>query len=267
MESQQKRDQICPGKNLFFLQQGNRGERILFLHGLGSSSNSWRLQFEFFSPSYRILAPDFLGHGKSDKPDQEYSVAAHAEDILALLDLLSIDSVHVVGLSMGGMVAFQLAVDAPQRLKSMTIVNAGPVVPLENFQVRMLLWSRLAIIHTLGMKKMGQIVAQRLFPEKGQEELLQTAAKQVGSNPKSIYLRNMKCLFGWGVEDKLPEIGVPTLVVSADMDYTTVEFKQQFVDKMRNARLAVVKNSHHFTPLDQPDAFNRLVDDFIKSNA
>ena len=84
-------------------------------------------------------------------------------DIIALMDTLELATAHIVGLSMGGMVAFQLAVDAPERLRTMTIVNSGPALPNDTFAAKKMLWSRFIMIHLFGMKWFAKKVAGNMF--------------------------------------------------------------------------------------------------------
>ncbi len=240
-----------------------QGEPIVFLHGLGVSRKDWQPQIEYFRRNFRVIAPDFRGHGDSAAPDTNYSVPIHAADILALMDALGIESAHVVGLSMGGMVAFQLAADAPDRLKTMTIVNSGPALPNDSFAAKKMLWTRVLMIRLFGMKAFGRKVAENMFPGEGREGLIEVVAAQIASNPKKIYLRNLKSLFGWGVLGQLAAIATPTLMLTGDKDYSPVAIKQAVVDAMQNARLVVVPDSGHGTPIEKPEETNRAIESFV----
>lgn len=240
-----------------------QGEPLLFLHGLGICRADWRPQIEYFSKQFRTIAPDFRGHGESAAPDTDYSIPIHAADVIALMDSLEIDSAHVVGLSMGGMVAFQIAADAPHRLRTMTIVNSGPALPNDTFAAKKMLWSRLLLIHLFGMKAFGKKVAESMFPGEGHEQLIDTFAAQIASNPKKVYLKNLKSLWGWGVLDHLSAIETPTLMLTGDNDYSPVAIKQAIVSVMRNAELVVVENSGHGTPIEKPLETNQAIEEFI----
>ncbi len=242
-----------------------QGEPLLFLHGLGVCRADWRPQIEYFSKQFRTIAPDFRGHGESAAPDTDYSIPIHAADVIALMDSLEIDSAHVIGLSMGGMVAFQLAADSPHRLRTMTIVNSGPALPNDTFAAKKMLWTRLLLIRLLGMKAYGRKVAESMFPGEGREQLIDLFAAQIASNPKKVYLRNLKSLFGWGVLSQLSSITTPTLMLTGDRDYSPVEIKQVIVDAMQNAKLIVVENSGHGTPIEKPNETNQAIEEFICS--
>lgn len=242
-----------------------QGDPLLFLHGLGVSRADWAPQIKYFSKKFRTIAPDFRGHGESAAPDAEYNIPIHAADVIALMDALELDSVHVVGLSMGGMVAFQLAVDAPSRLRSMTIVNSGPALPNDTFAAKKMLWTRLMLIYLFGMKRFGRKVAENMFATEGHDNLVEALAAQIASNPKKIYLRNLKSLFGWGVLSQLAAIDTPTLMLTGDQDYSPVAIKQAIVDAMQNAKLVVVENSGHGTPIEKPNETNQAIDEFVCS--
>ncbi len=92
---------------LFFETSGS-GETVLFIHGLGSSARDWEMQVPAFAKRYRTVAFDLRGHGQSQKPKGPYSMSLFAQDTAELIRSLGVGSVHVVGISLGGMIAFQL---------------------------------------------------------------------------------------------------------------------------------------------------------------
>ncbi|HLA31157.1 MAG TPA: alpha/beta fold hydrolase, partial [Pseudomonas sp.] len=115
------------GCRLHYEEHG-RGAPVLLVHGLGSSTLDWEYQIPDLAAHYRVIALDLRGHGRSDKPRERYSMAGFAADVAALIKHLQLHQVHLVGISMGGMIGFQLGVDRPELLKSLCIVNSGPEV-------------------------------------------------------------------------------------------------------------------------------------------
>jgi 3-oxoadipate enol-lactonase len=87
--------------------------------------------------------------------------------------------------------------------------------------------------------------------------------ERFAQNRRGPYLSSLRSLIGWSVDSKLGTIQVPTLVVAADQDYTPVAFKEAYAAKLSKARVAVVRNSRHATPVDQPEALNRLLVEFL----
>ncbi len=246
-----------------YYESAGQGEAVLFIHGLGSSSRDWELQKDFFAERYQVVTFDVRGHGQSDKPPGPYSVPLFAADTAELIRALDIAPAHVVGISMGGMIAFQLAVSEPDVLKSMVIVNSGPELVLRTFKERMGGLQRLLIIRLMGMRKMGQVLGGRLFPKEGQEETRQMFIERWAENDKRAYYDALRGLVGWSVAEHLGDIHCPTLVIAADEDYTPVSLKRAYVAKMARAELVAIEDSRHGTPVDQPERFNRVVMGFL----
>lgn len=249
------------------LEGDANNEVILFLHGLGSSTRDWEAQLPHFRSRYRLLAIDMRGHGRSDKPAGPYSMKQFARDVIGVLDALKIDRVHVVGLSMGGMIAFQLAVDYPQRLQSMTIINSGPAVVVRTFKDRIGVWMRFGIVRLLGMRKMGETLAKRLFVDADQEALRQTFIQRWSENDPRAYLDAMRAIVGWSVADHIGRLKIPTLIVAADQDYTPVAAKEAYIAQMPNATLKIIENARHAVAAERPEALNKVVDEFITSQS
>lgn len=248
--------------SLYYEEQG-KGEPLLLLHGLGSDGRSWEYQIEPFAKHFRVIVADVRGHGRSAKPSGPYSVSQFARDIFALLDHLQIDQFHLLGLSMGGMIGFQMAVDQPERFKSLTIVNSGPELVPRGFRQKWQIWQRRLITRFVSMEKIGEIIGGRLFPEPHQAAYKEQFVQQMGGNDPQAYRAATNALLGWSVSEKLDRIQFPVLVISADMDYTPVALKEAYVRQLPTARLHVIENSRHATPVDQPEAFNTAVLQFL----
>jgi 3-oxoadipate enol-lactonase len=252
------------GCTLHYEEYG-QGAPLLLLHGLGSSCRDWEYQIPALAAHYRVIAMDMRGHGRSDKPRERYSIRAFSGDVLALIEHLHLEAVHLVGLSMGGMIGFQLAVDHPRLLASLCIVNSTPQVKVKGAND---LWQwarRWGLARLLSMETLGKALGRNMFPKPEQAHLRSKIATRWAENDKRAYLASFDAIVGWGVQDKLSRIACPTLIISADRDYTPVALKQAYVSLIPNARLVVVTDSRHATPLDQPDEFNRIVLEFIAS--
>jgi 3-oxoadipate enol-lactonase len=238
---------------------------VLFLHGLGSSLRDWEPQKAYFMQSYRVLLVDVRGHGRSEKPRGPYTMSQFAHDVIGLLDQLKIDKVHLVGLSMGGMIAFQMAVDFPQRLVSMTIVNSGPAVVAKTLKEKFGVWMRFVIVRLMGMRKMGETLAPRLFVDADQEALRQTFISRWAENDPGAYLDALQAIVGWTVLDRIHTITVPTLIISSDQDYTPVSAKEAYISKMSGASLKIIENAHHAVSIERPEPFNDVVAAFLRA--
>ncbi len=246
-----------------YYETAGQGQPVLFIHGLGSSTRDWELQVPVFSQHYQVVTFDIRGHGRSDKPPGPYSIPLFADDTAALIRALDIAPAHVIGISMGGMIAFQLAVSSPDLVKSLVIVNTGPELAPRTFKERLEISQRLLLVRLLGMRKMGEVLSERLLPKPEHEDLRRVFVERWAENDKRAYLDAMRGLVGWSVVDNLGDIRCPALLVAADQDYTPVSVKMACVKRMPNARLSVVADSRHATPVEHPDEFNEIVLGFL----
>lgn len=241
------------------------GEPLVFVHGLGSSSQDWARQVDAFADRYRVITFDVRGHGQSDKPEGPYSIPLFAEDTAALLRALEAAPANIVGLSMGGMIALQLALDAPDLVKRLVVVNSTPEAELDSLRDRWIYWSRRLASRVLGMRATGKMIANRIFVKPEQGTLRQRFIERWAANDKQAYLNTIDAIAGWSVADRLSEIACPTLIVAADEDYTPVSVKRSYAARMPNAELTIIEDSHHATPVERPRAFNHVLGTFLQA--
>lgn len=239
------------------------GRPLVLVHGLGSSARDWEYQVPVFAEHYQVITLDLRGHGLSERPRERYSIKGFTADLCALLDFLETGPVHFVGLSMGGMIGFQLAVDRPDLLRSLCIVNSGPEVKVRSAGDYWQWFKRWSVARLLSMRTIGKALGKSLFPKPEQASLRKEMQERWAGNDKHAYLASFNAIVNWGVREHLPGIRCPTLIVSADHDYTPVALKQEYCEELPLARLVVIEDSRHATPLDQPEAFNGVLLDFL----
>jgi 3-oxoadipate enol-lactonase len=253
------------GDILIYFEVSGGGQPLLLIHGLGSSCRDWELQRADFEKHFRVIAIDLRGHGRSDKPSGAYSMSQFAGDAARLLVALDARPSHVVGISLGGMVAFQLALDYPELVEKLVIVNSVPALLPRNLADRLSYWQRLLIIRFMGMEKMGRVLAERFFTHPDQEPLREIFIRRWAENDRLSYRASLKAAYGWSVRERLGEIQAPTLVIGADGDYFPTADKQAYTALIPGAALAVISGSHHALPAEKPAEFNRLVVDFLNA--
>jgi pimeloyl-ACP methyl ester carboxylesterase len=240
-----------------------RGNPVLCIHGLGSSTEDWQPQIAALARQHTVITYDVRGHGESGKPRGRYSVKQFAEDAAALIEHLEPGRVDVLGISMGGMIALQLAVDFPQLVRSLIIVNSGPEMVLRTGKQRVAIYQRFFIVRMLGMRKMGQVLASKLLPKPEHAAARATFITRWARNEPGAYLRSLRALIGWSVVDRLTSIACPTLIVSADQDYSPIAYKEHYRKLIPGAQLVVVPDSRHLLPIERPEEFNRIVVEFL----
>jgi pimeloyl-ACP methyl ester carboxylesterase len=253
---------LSPNNIKFYYKEiGSGKEVILFIHGLGSQGKDWRKQVKFFSENYRCIVVDLRGHGQSDHIPP-FDIPTFANDIIDLIEYLEISSLHMVGISLGGMVAFQIATEKPYFLKSLTIVNALPEFSFKNLKQKWMFFSRFFLIKCFGIKIFSKILAKKLFPQKNHQTLRTEFIKSFVQNNKKTYLTTLKSLWGWGVVDKLHFITCRILFIASQNDYSSLSEKRFFSKKI-NAEIVTIKHSHHAVTIENPTEFNRILQKFI----
>lgn len=250
------------GIQIYYEDHG-QGPPLVLIHGLGSSTQDWEVQVSEFSKSYRVVTLDLRGHGQTDKPPGPYSIPMMAKDVKGLLQTLNLPPVHLVGLSLGGAVAFQFAIDFPDWVKTLTIVNSGPSLGGSPEEAKQEIERRVGIVQQMGMRAMGEALSPTLFPKPEQAPLRETFIKRWATNDPQAYIEATRSILGWNVTEKLKEIKCPTLILAADQDYTPVAAKEAYVKLIPNAELVVITDAHHAMSMECPEKFNAALRDFL----
>ncbi|MDX1468144.1 MAG: alpha/beta hydrolase [Acidimicrobiia bacterium] len=242
------------------------GRAVLFLHGLGSSTRDWEEQTAHFSSNRQVITVDFRGHGQSDKPAERYSIEGFAADTAGLIKRLQLDRPDVVGISLGGMVGFQLAADHAHLVGRLVAVNAVPEFEVEGLGLRFQVLLRKLLTRFATVEKIGEVLAGRLFPEPGMEEQRKTFVRRWADNDQRAYRSAFQAILDWeGVAGAMTTFDHPTLFIVSDEDYTPVESKRPYVDVMPNAEMVVIENARHAVPAERPHKFNSVLEGFLES--
>jgi 3-oxoadipate enol-lactonase len=253
------------GIKLYYEAMGS-GAPLVLLHGLGSSHEDWLMQIPAFSPHYHVIAADCRGHGDSEKPPGPYSIPMFASDILALLDQLALDPVHLLGISMGGLVAQQMVLDAPDWIRSLVLVNTFSHLQADGLGDWIALLRRIVALRFRNMEQVGHVVARQLFPKAEQALLREMTAQRWAKNDKRAYQAATMAIWRFDVTERLGEIDCPTLIVAGENDGTVAPRHREVLHRnIAGSQLAVIPDSTHATPIDQPQAFNQIVMDFLRT--
>lgn len=239
------------------------GDVVVLLHGLGSTKKDWDLQIPVLSQIFRVIAPDFRAHGNSTKVPSEQGVEKMTEDIFQLLNHLSVSKASFVGFSMGGAVCFQMALSHPEIVDRLVIVNSGSDFNKPNDSGVDILAVRTKIIKEKGFLFLAETISEGMFPEENQKEWRDDFKNRLVNNDEDAYLNTFAQLMKWGLGDDVAKINHKTLVIASDMDYTPIEYKKAFVEKMPNAELVVIENSRHGIVLDQAGKLNNELLKFL----
>jgi pimeloyl-ACP methyl ester carboxylesterase len=259
------------------------GPAILLIHGIGDNSTTWDTVQSKLAQRFTVIAPDLLGHGKSDKPRADYSVAAYANGMRDLLSVLDIEQVTVVGHSLGGGVAMQFAYQFPQLVERLILVGAGGVTKDVNIALRIasvpmgsealallrlpMVLPALQVIGRVGGALFGSTGVGRDLPE-----VVRILADLPEPTASSAFARTLRAVVDWRGQvvtmlDRcyLTE-SVPVQLIWGSRDSVIpVEHAKMAHSAMPGSQLEVFEGSGHFPFHDDPDRFVELVEKFIDS--
>jgi len=239
------------------------GPALLMIHGLGSSADDWAFQWDDFSEHFHLVMPDLRGSGRSAKPPGPYSITQFAKDLWALLDALQIEQVSILGFSLGGAVAQEMALMQPQRTHAMVLCNALSNYRMDTWRKWLEAQMQIAMVRILGLRRTAKMIAARLFPHEEQAPKRQRVIDVIGANPKAAYLASIHALIGWSALERVSTLTCPVLIIAAERDYTPLADKRREADEFTNARFVVIRDSRHGTPFDATGQFNACVVRFL----
>jgi len=232
---------------------------VLLLHGLGADSASWTLQLPALAAAgFRPLAPDVAGFGQSGYDGRGWSIRRMAIQMAGLLEDTATGPAHVVGISMGGVIAQQFALDFPGMIRRLVLANTFAVLRPATTSGWFYFLRRLILVHTLGLAAQARFVAGRIFPEPHQAPLRELLISSISRADPRAYRRAMVSLGTFDSRSRLAKIKAPTLVITGANDTTVGTLRQKsLAEAIPGARQVVIPEAGHAVSVDQADRFNR----------
>jgi pimeloyl-ACP methyl ester carboxylesterase len=236
---------------------------------LGSTCDGFKAQVEGLSPYFRVISFDNRCVGRSDQPQEPFTIADMADDTAALLDALSVASAHVFGVSLGGMVAQELVLRYPSRVRKLALgcTHAGPRTAARSpdWAVRLFNESRDmprsdALKHSVPL-----LFARKTIDE--QPELVETTLAVMANNnqPKSSYLLQLGAVMQHDTFDRLAQIIHPTLVLTGTEDtLVDPENSRSIAQRIPGSRLVEFEETGHVFFTEKADEVNRTLIDFFR---
>lgn len=259
------------------------GPVLVLLHGIGDSSDGWQALMPALGEHFTVIAPDLLGHGASDKPRADYSVAAYANGVRDLLDVLDVERATIVGHSLGGGVAAQVAYQYPHRVERLALVATGGVAREVSPLLRILaapgaelLLQPLALP---GAALGGRVVAEVLRRSGTRlahdaDELLRVVDNLPVGSARTSFTRTLRSVVDWRgqvvtmLDRCYLAADLPTLLVWGDGDaIIPVAHAHAAHAAMPGSRLEVFAGAGHFPHHADPERFVALLEDFVTGTA
>ena len=243
------------GLHIWYEDHG-KGPAVLLTHGYSATSRMWAPQVRGLAERFRLITWDLRGHGRSDSPDDPaaYGEKRCVDDMSAILDACGVERAAIGGLSLGGYLSLAFHLELPVRVRALLLFDTGPGYRNEEGRRR---WNALAESYA------------RAFEERGLAALGSGAEVRAGEHRSArglaLAARGMLAQRDARVIDSLPEIRVPTLVLWGARDEAFFKPSEYMAAKIPAARRVILPGAGHAANLDQPQAFNVAVAEFLDS--
>jgi pimeloyl-ACP methyl ester carboxylesterase len=260
------------GQKLYYEVHG-KGMPLVLIMGIGYDATLWGLhQIPAFSQEYQVIAFDNRDVGRSSKATGPYTIADMADDVAGLLDGLEVDRAHLLGISMGGLIAQEFALRHPTRLDKLVLTGTGTGPGRARFDPTSI-WSFVKQHDTGGLTFAAQQFLWLFSTDFLQNhQAVDETLALLGSNPNPVspeaYERQAAAYAQYDELDRVGQIGAPTLVLTGERDRLTPPWiGRELAEAIPGAKFRLVKGpgASHVLPLERPDDFNKIVLSFLKA--
>ncbi len=259
--------QTIVGKNgtVHYWTKGKGEKCILFTHGATMDHGLFQPQMEYFSKSYRVISWDTPAHGRS-RPYQNFTIQNAAQELVSILDEEQIKKANLVGQSMGGYISQIVALEHPDKVKAIVSVDSSPIQPsyysaLDNW----LLSITPPLLKLYPYKYLVKTIASQIAMEEkaiayAKEALHQLSKTEIADIMDSVY----HGLQEYKVDFHLP---CPILIVYGEHDHSgKVQAYSKRWAEIENRELKIIPNAAHNANMDNPDAFNKILEEFLSKD-
>jgi pimeloyl-ACP methyl ester carboxylesterase len=249
------------------VEEEGQGTPLLLIMGLGASLETWVAQRAAFAARHRVILFDNRGAGASECPPPPWTVPDMAADAVGVLDVLGIARAHVLGVSMGGMIAQEMAIRWPERIDRLALaVSFGRPDPLRRAFLLFRRWARLqgADLVQEGVANLPWLVSPSVLND---PDRLERILAVVGTMPLMLadaYSHQIDAILEHDTLARLGQVRAPTLVLAAAEDVLTpVGLSREIAAAIPGARLEILPRGAHAVQIEEPAAFNAAILDFL----
>jgi len=260
-----KTDHI-PGAPRIAIDHLGNGPLVLFLHGIGGNRTNWHDQLPVFAAKFRAAAWDARGYGASDDYTGPLDFADFSRDLIRALDHFSVARAHLVGLSMGGLIAFDFHASHPDRVTTLTICDSMPGMTGLSVEARreFIRIRQEPLLNGKEPRDIAPIVAKTLVGKSAQPGSFERLVASMSALHKDSYLKTIEATTNYARKLELENIRVPTHIVVGEEDtLTPPALSRAMAARIPDARLTVIKGAGHLSNIEQPEAFNEAVLAFL----
>ncbi|SDJ10214.1 alpha/beta fold hydrolase [Alteribacillus bidgolensis] len=247
-----------------------KGDPVIFIHGVGMDHTMWEEQSDYMSSYYRVIVYDMIGHGLSEKPDKEYELIDFVNQLRDLMEHLSIEKAHIIGFSMGGLVAQLFGIQYPNKAKTLTFMNT---VANRTEKQQKAVWSRVKQVEQEGHQATIYVAITRWFNESYRQKhphMIEKVRKRLENNDPISYLRAYK-VFATADQEVWPQLSkitIPTLIMTGEEDVgSTQQMAEEMHEKCAQSELIVVPEYKHMLPIEGRKSVNKALHTFIERHS
>ncbi|MDI6644830.1 MAG: alpha/beta hydrolase [Methanobacteriaceae archaeon] len=254
-------------KKIYYEDEG-QGQPILLLHGLSDSSQIWEIIKNELINDFRLISMDLMGHGNSDKIESSYSIKDFSSDVEILLESLNLEKVDVIGFSLGGAVAQQLAIQNPEMVSSLILMSTFSYID-DNLNKKLQFLQEKLLKGGCGAfyDEAIKLVLTPQFIDKYASELDYGRKICMEMNTASSLIKVIDAILKFNLKNETASISCPTLIISgADDIFTPTHFSRELNHSIHNSKLEIIDNvGHNLLVPENIPYLSELILNFLKN--
>lgn len=257
------------GVKLNYELHGDSGEPLLLVHGYTGDITDWRHQLPVFAQSHRVLIVDLRGHGSSEAMDDrsQYAIDHFVSDVETLVDEVGFGRFHLLGHSMGGAIAQEIALKSPERLLSLTLHDTSDNFSTAFMNPNIVVWRdyRFKVAEEKGMRAVSELKTPFPPPPHMPAERMEETQERLARMSVHSFIGAWHGLAEWqGTKERASGIQTPTLVIWGDLDSEfIIKGSKRLAKNIPNAGEAVVPETGHSPQYERPPLFNEALAAFL----
>jgi proline-specific peptidase len=261
-------------------EEHGQGEVIFLLHGVGAKKETWIAQINALANYFKVISFDMRGVGKSDRPNELYTMNMLADDLKRLMEALSIEKAHIIGRSLGGMIAQHFALKYPKKVQKLVLLTTNSRIPnkkaadlIEKGRIEEInnlkespekaFWQKAKLLfHKDFRKKMKENPEHKFFGIWSVKDLI---AESIRDHSKPQDIKNLSnALTTHDILEKLNQISHDTLLISGSHDRLTPKSSMEEIHRrLPNSQLITIKKAGHFLHLSHAPEVNKIIIEFL----
>ena len=251
------------GNTIRYVEEGASEENLLLIHGLGASAERWEHVIPQFAKNYRVLVPDLIGFGLSDKPLVDYTTDYLSEFITKFLKKLNIDSVNIIGSSLGGQIGAEFAYQNNSMVKKLILISPSGIMKhstpaLDAYVMAALYPSDSSASNAFQMMSGSKNIDEKTI--KGFVQRMKLPNAKMAFMSTLLGLKDAEI-----ISEKLGSIKSPTLIIWGEKDpVIPIKYAQSFISEIDDCRFVKMEKCGHTPYVEAPDKFYKIVSDFLK---